>query len=417
MISSFSIALSALQADATAIDVVGNNLANLNTTGYKATDAQFMQLMSQSMGVGSGGSSVGMGVAPLQTSTQYTQGNLTATNNPTDVGIHGDGFFMVKDANDQTLYTRDGSFQVGGNGYLITSTGQMVQGWNAVNGVVNPNGATSNIGIPVGALVPATATTTMSVKVNLNAAVATTDPGASFSAPIQVVDSLGTKHTLNVSFQKTGANTWSYTVTAAAADLKDPNGAKLASGALTFDGNGNLSKPDAKSDPVAVKMTGLADGANDMNIGWNLFGSSGAATLTQYAQASSVAGTSQNGLAAGQISGVGIENGGLVVATYSNGQQATIAQLALASIANPGTLVSVGNNNLQATGATAAPAIGPADTAGRGSIVAGTLESSTADMATEFTHLLNYERSYQAASRVITTADQLLQETVNLVHP
>jgi flagellar hook protein FlgE len=139
--------------------------------------------------------------------------------------------------------------------------------------------------------------------------------------------------------------------------------------------------------------------------------------VSQYAQTSGESNPQQDGYAAGQVTSVGISNGGLLVATYSNGQQSTVGQLAMASIANPNSLLSVGDNNLQASASTSAVALGAANTAGNGQIVGGSLEGSTADMATQFTNLLTYERSYQAASRVITTADQLLQETVDLIHP
>jgi flagellar hook protein FlgE len=153
-----------------------------------------------------------------------------------------------------------------------------------------------------------------------------------------------------------------------------------------------------------------------MTIGWNLYGPSGASTITQFAEASGVASTTQNGFTAGQLSNVNLQNGGLLVANYTNGQQVTVGQLAIASISNPQSLIETGNNNLEASASTATPAIGTANSGSRGQIVAGSLESSTVDIAQEFTNLLTFERGYQANSRVITTADQLLQETLNLVH-
>jgi len=417
MFPAFTIALSALSADSTAIDVVGNNLANLNTTGYKATNVDFRDLMSQSLGVGANAAQTGMGVAQLGTVSSYTQGTLTTTNGPTDAAIQGDGFFIVKNAANETLYRRDGSFQVDGAGNVVTATGENVQGWSAVNGTVNPSGPIGNLSIPIGTMVPSTATTTMNLKVNLNSQVATTDTGASFCAPIQVFDSQGVSHNLSVNFTKTAANTWNYAMVIPAADLAAGGTTTLASGAMTFDANGNLLSPAAAADPQSVTITGLADGAADMNIDWNLFNSGGSSTITQYAEASSVGSTTQNGATAGQITNVGLQTGGLLVANYSNGQQATIGQIALASIPNPDSLTSVGDNNLQASAATGTISVGAANTGGRGQVVAGALESSNVDMATQFTNLLTYERSYQAASRVITTADQLLQETVNLIHP
>jgi len=244
-----------------------------------------------------------------------------------------------------------------------------------------------------------------------------------------VIDSLGGQHTLTVAFTKTANNAWNFEIDIPNADLAAAGTAgitakstQLTTGTLTFNADGSLDLTKTTS-PVKFSITGLADGANDMTgadgkgMNWSLTDSTGAATLTQYSEASSVGGTWQDGIQTGQIATVNIQNGGLLVAQYSNGQSVDVGQLALAGISNPQTMISVGDNNLQATATTAPPAIGLANTSGRGKIIGEALESSTADMATEFTHLLTYERSYQAASRVITTSDQLLQETVNLIHP
>lgn len=414
MFPAFSVALSALQANSTAIDVVGNDLANLNTTGYKATDAQFEDLMSESMGVGQNSAQVGMGVGQVGTVSQYTQGTVTSTGGATDAAIEGNGFFIVQNSANQTLYTRDGSFQVNAAGTLTTATGETVQGWSAVNGTVNPNGPTGNLTLPLGTLTPATATTSMGLTVNLNS---TTASGASFSAPIQVYDSQGNSHTLTVDFTNNGANAWSYSVSVPPGDLSSGATAPLATGTLSFDSNGNLTSPTAASGPVDIKIPGLADGAADMSVSWNLYNSDGTSPLTQYSQASGEGGATQNGFAAGQITDVSLQNGGLLVASYSNGQQSTVGQVALASIPNPESLTSVGDNNLQASFSTGTIATGAAGTGGLGKIVAGSLEASTVDIASEFTKMLSYENSYQAASRVITTSDQLLQDTINLIHP
>jgi len=418
MISAFSTALSGLNADSSAIDVVGNDLANLNTTGYKASEVDFSDLMAQQLGVSSTSGQLGMGVGQVNAVSEYTQGSIQTTNGPTDAAIQGNGFFVVTNQNNQTLYTRDGSFQVNSSGQLVDGSGDLVQGWTATNGTVNTNGAIGAIQVPVGANVAATPTTTMSFALNLDSTPSTTSTPATFSAPIQVVDSEGTSHTLTATFTNTGTDTWSYNLTIPATDLSGggTTPATVASGTLTFDSSGQLTTPAASSDPQPVSITGLADGAANMSIGWNLYGASGSSSITQYAEASAVSGTSQNGFAAGSINSVSLQNGGLLVATYSNGQQVTAGQLAIASISNPDSLSSVGNNNLAASATTATPAIGAANTGSRGQIVAGALESSTVDIAQEFTNLLSFERSYQANSRVITTADQLLQETLNLVH-
>jgi flagellar hook protein FlgE len=412
MISSFSVALSGLEADSGAINVIGNDLSNLNTTGYKATEIEFSDLMSQQLGVGDTSNQIGLGVSPISSFANYTQGTLVATGGATDAAIQGNGFFVVQGPNNQTDYTRDGSFQINSSGELVTAAGDAVQGWTATNGVVNPNGPTGDITVPLGATVPATATTSMSIPLNLDS----TDTSGTFSAPIQVFDSLGQSHTLTATFTNAGTNTWTYALTVPAADLTAGGATTVASGTMTFDSNGNLTSPAASADPQVVPLTGLADGAADMSINWNLYNPrSGASTITQLAESSGVGTPTQNGFAAGQINNVTLQNGGLLVANYSNGQSVTVGQLAVASIANPDTLTSVGNNYLQASAGTSTPSIGTANSGSRGQIVAGSLESSTVDIAQEFTSLLTFERSYQANSRVITVSDQLLQDTVGLI--
>jgi flagellar hook protein FlgE len=413
MASAFSTALSALNADSTAIDVVGNNLANLNTNGFKASTVDFSDLIAEQLGTGSGNGQVGMGVGQVMAVQDFTQGSITTTNGALDAAIQGNGFFVVTDSNNTQLYTRDGSFQLDANGDLLTATGQNVQGWTATNGVVNTNGAPGNITLPVGSVIAPSATTTMSMNVNLDSSTAT---NGTFAAPIQVYDSLGTAHTLTVTYTETAPNAWSYAVTIPAADLPANANTTVASGTLTFDANGNLTAPPAGT-PVAIAIPALADGAAAMNVNWSLYNSAGTPELTQYAQTSGMSSPEQDGNAAGQVSQVSIQNNGMIVADYTNGKQVTLGQLAVASIANPTSLVQVGNNNLQAAASTAQAAIGAAGTGGRGQIQGGAVEASNTDMAAEFTQLLTYERSYQAASRVITTSDTLAQETVNLVHP
>jgi flagellar hook protein FlgE len=412
MMDAFTTALSALRANGTAVDIIGNNLANLNTTGYKADAVQFSDLMSEQLGT-SFTSQVGLGVSGAQSIREFTQGSIQQTNGPMDAAINGSGFFIVHDTGGQQLYTRAGNFRLGADGTLLTASGDHVQGWNSTNGAVDLTAAPSDIVVPVNGVVPANATSKMSVTANLNAQAAVGSSDASFSAPVQVIDSLGNAHVLNISFTKTGAGTWKYAVTVPAGDLKTGGSTNLATGNLTFNGSGVLTNPAAGSAPVNIKITGLADGANDLSVDWNLFdGSNG--LITQYAQTSGVSAASQDGTQAGQIVKIQMGDDGMILASYSNGQQSAIAQLAMASIRNPETMISVGNNDLKAAPETAAPVIGTADSGGRGKIVGGSLESSTVDMASEFTNLITVQRSYQASSKVITTSDEMLQDLLQI---
>lgn len=419
MFTSFSTALSALSADSTAIDVVGNNLANMNTPGFKTSEVAFQDLVTQSLGAGLGDTQVGFGVGTPLTVRQFTQGAIQTTNGVLDGAIQGDGFFVVNDANGNTMYTRAGNFQVDKNGYLETDTGQYVQGWTTLNsdGSVNTNGPIGNIVVPVGSVEPPKATTTFSASLNLNSA-ASADSTSSFSTPITVYDSLGNSHVLTLNFQKTGANTWSYDVTIPGDDVSGGTAGTPfdtgASGTLTFDSNGNLTDPAAGS-PITFSITGLNDGASDMNLTWNLFSSSGSPDITQYAQPSAPEATSQNGSAAAQLVQVGLGTGGEILAQYSNDDQVVVGQVAIASIRNPATLIASGNNDYQLSARTATPTIGLPGTGGRGTVVGGSIEASTVDIATEFTNLIVYQRAYEANAHVVTTADTLSQDTINLI--
>lgn len=423
MDTAFSTALSALNATSTAIDVVGNNLANLDTTGFKASDVSFYDLMTQSAGGVNGSTQVGIGTAPPVTVTQFSQGAVQASSGPLDSAIQGAGFFIVNNPSGQTLYTRAGNFTLDANGNLITSTGDQVQGWMAgANGNVNTTGAPGGIQIPSGQLLPPTPTTQFSLSANLNANATAGSTDATFSTPVQAVDSLGNTLNLTVTFTKdpTTPNQWTYQVSipgnaTTAGTAGTPTNLLTTPGTLTFDSNGNLTSPAAASGQIPISITGLSDGASNLNLNFNLYNSSGTPSITQYAQASSVSSTSQNGQTASELTGVTMTNGGLITANYSNGTQLTVAQLALANIQNPGSLISVGDNNFETTGFTSQPAIGTADTGGRGQIIGGSLEASNADIATEFTNLIVFQRGYEANSKVVTTEDQLTQDTIGLL--
>jgi len=415
MSGSFSIALSGLTADTDALDIVGNNLANLNTTGYKDTTASFYDLLAQTAGGGS--IQIGGGVSATIGQSQFTQGSIQLTGGAFDAAIQGNGFFIVKDTAGDTLYSRAGNFQLDGQGNLTTATGQDVQGWMSTNGVVNTSGAVGDITIPTDALHTPVPTTQFSADLNLQSNGVVGQTSGTFSAPIQVVDSLGSTQTLTATFTKTGSNAWKYSITIPGEDLTSGTAgtpSQVASGTLTFDSNGNLTAP-APPGVVPVAITGLADGASDMNLNWNLFNSTtGAATITQFAQPSALSGTSQDGVAAAEITQVSLGAGGAIIAHYSDGSQSVVAQVALAAIANPQSLISTGQNNFELGADTSAPAVGAPGTGSRGTIQGGALESSNVDIATEFTNLIVYQRSYEANSRVISTLDQLTQDLLNL---
>jgi flagellar hook protein FlgE len=411
MFTSFSTALSGLNANTTAIDVTGNNLANLNTTGFKESTVSFHDLVTESIGAGLGSTQVGFGVGTPITLRQFSQGAIQSTGGPLDAAIQGDGFFVVMDGS-QVEYTRGGNFQVDPAGNLITATGQKVQGWSMTNGVLDTNTPIGNITVPTGTLTAPLATTTTSVDLNLASTATAGPPADSFSTSVQVYDSLGTSHIITYTFTKTAtANQWNFSVTVPNADLNAPF--TPVTGTLKFDSNGNLTSPAAVGGPIPIPITGLADGASDMAVNWNLYNGT-SPRITQYAQPSAASAVAQNGSPAANLISVGLADGGQVLARYSNGSQVVVGQMALATVRNPQSLIAIGNNNFETGAATALPAIGMPGTGGRGLVLGGSVEASTVDIAKEFTNLIIYQRGYQANAKLITTVDQISQDTINL---
>jgi len=413
--TAFSTALSALSAHTTAVDVVGNNLANLNTPGFKASSVVFHDLVTQSLGLGE--TQVGLGVARPFTIRQFGQGALQATSGNLDAAIQGDGFFVLRDSSGATFLSRAGNFRVDAAGRLLTATGERVQGWTETGGAVNTNGPISNIMIPVGALRAPQTTTSFSLSLNLNASGVVGESSGTFSTPIEVVDSLGIAHALGVTFTKTASNAWDYEVTIPGEDVSAGTAGtpfSLGTGSLVFDAMGHLSTPDAASGVVTLPVAGLNSGAADMSIDWELYETDGTAKLLQYSQNSAVAAVTQDGALAAQLVRVSLADGGMILAQYSNGEQRVVGQLALAAVRNPDSLMAVGNNGFQLTARTANPAIGLPETGGRGKLLGGSVEGSTVDIAQEFTNLIVLQRGYQANARVVTAVDEISQETMNM---
>jgi flagellar hook protein FlgE len=407
---SFSTALSGLAANNTALDVVGNNLANLNTTGFKSDSILFKDIMGQT----SGSTVIGAGVATTGTSKQFTQGSIQPTAGPLDAAIEGNGLFVLRSAAGTTLYTRAGSFKFDGSGTLVTGTGEKVQGWSAVNGVLSTNGNIGDISITAIASQSPTATTKMTLSANLDASAPV---GTKFATPLQVVDSLGVTHVLTYSFTKTGSNAWDYDVSIPGEDLTGGTAGtptSLASGSLAFDSAGALTTP-APGTPINIATTtGLASGANDIVADWSLYSPDGTSLITQFAQTSSASSTSQDGVLAAQLTGIKLGDNGTLMANFSSGKQIAIAQIALAAIGNPDSLVSAGNNNFTVGTETLTPTVGMPNTGNRGIILGGSLESSNVDLAREFTNLIIYQRGYQANAKVITSQDQIDQVLLNI---
>ena len=440
MFGSFVSALSGLNAAGAAIDVIGNDLANLNTTGYKGSSISFEDVVAD---VATNASrQIGSGVATPLTFKNFLQGSIQTTGGAEDAAIQGDGFFIVRPAlagapalaatnlaGDE--FTRAGNFQVDQNGILTTATGERVQGWplDTTTNTVNTSQPIGDIVVPVGTSRPAVATTSFSAALNLDSAAAT---GTTFAVPINVYDSLGNSHVVTATFIKdlTLPNTWNATVSSTDPTVTVTKGGPFV---FTFNSDGSLdtvtgaSGVDANGNITGISLA-LTNGATTpQTLSWTPWQTQpvaaagaipavpGVGLLTQFAQTSASSAINQNGSASAQLTSVSITDGGSVLAQYSDGTQQAVAQVALASVRNPDSLIATGNNNFQLGEASAIPVVGVAGSGGRGQIVGGSLESSNVDIATEFTQLIIYQRTYSANARVITTTDQVTQETINLI--
>ncbi len=407
--SSFSIPLTGLEASSTALNTIANNLSNMNTTAFKSQDVTFSDLFYQQIGDTGAGDplQVGAGTQVASTETDFTQGSINETGNATDVALNGQGFFVVENGG-TTEYTRDGNFTLSATGSLTTQDGQNVMGYPVINGAVDTNAPLTAIQIPVGQVEQPAATTTMSLTANLDASAAT---GTQVPAQITIYDSLGVAHVATINFTSQGGGAWSYAISLPAGDAA--GGANLT-GTLQFDANGNLTSPAANV--PGISFTGLSDGANDLTLDWNLYGTNNTATITQVASDSAVSATNQNGYASGEYSGFTIDSSGVVSAEFSNGQTTAVGQLALASITNQQGLTIMAGNNYQTTLASGAASIGVAGSGGLGTIQDEALEESNVDISTQFSDLIVQQQAFDASSKAITTFDTISQDTLNMIH-
>jgi flagellar hook protein FlgE len=433
MIRSMFSAISGLRNHQTMMDVVGNNISNVNTTGFKSSTTVFQDVLSQILrGAGSpspelGGTNpaqVGLGSRVAAITTNFSQGALQRTGRATDMAVQGDGFFVVQQAGQQ-LFSRAGSFSIDALGRLVTQEGALVQGWQAnASGNVNTNGAIGMIQIPVGDLVSPVATDDADAQPGITIGgnlPADADPGTTIANSVEVFDAQGNPVTVTLEFTKQdpgggGAeDTWDVGLrfVDGAGDLQPPAGdPATALGSVGFDANGEIDTGGGSAYDLTLPG-GTVDGlANDVTISFGQDG--GANRLTQFGELSTLAILSQSGSAAGSLQSFTVSQEGQIVGSYSNGRTRAIGQLALASFANPEGLEKVGGSNYRVTMNSGLAQLGTAGAGGRGLLSTGTLEMSNVDLAQEFTNLIVAQRGFQANSRVVTTSDELLMEVVNL---
>jgi flagellar hook protein FlgE len=412
MLRSMFSAISGLRAHQTKMDVTGNNIANVNTVGFKASQTVFQDTLSQVIRAGGapaadrGGSNpaqVGLGVKIAAITTNWTQGATQSTGRSTDFMIEGDGFFVTR-AGTQQLYTRAGSFDFDAAGRLVTPDGSILQGWMAdAAGVVNTNGPIGDLSVPYGQIVNPTATTAGSAVGNLPADAAT---GKSFQTSAEMYDSQGVMQKVFYNFTKTAtANTWEL-------DVVHADGTVLANNvAVAFNSSGALVTPTTGTTSVSVNPAAPTPPVYPSWPGPVALDLSG---LTQFGGANTLAAPKPNGYALGSLQSFELGNDGTIMGVYSNGLRQPQGKLALASFNNPGGLEKAGNSAFRVGDNSGVAMVGEADSGGRGVLTSGALEMSNVDLAEEFTGLIIAQRGFQANSRVITSSDEILQDLVNL---
>lgn len=405
----FAIPLSGLSADSVALNTIGNNLSNLNTTGFKGQSTQFEDLFYQQIGTNGSGDTlqVGVGTKIQTTSTDFSQGSINPTGVTTDLALSGNGFFVVQQ-NGANALTRAGNFQLDSQGNFITADGASVMGYAATNGVVNSNGPLTALSLPIGTAESAQATQNVGFTANLNAGAAV---GTTYPTGVTIYDSLGQTHLATVTFTKTAANTWGYSIAIPPGDYTGT--AVNTTGSLTFNSSGQLTAP--AGNVAGVKFPTLADGAADLNFNFDLYGSNGTPTISQTIAPSQTNANTQDGFASGIYQSFSADGTGTLIARFSNGQTETVGQVAVATVANPEALTIIGNNDYLTTSASGQIIAGVAGTGSRGTITDSALELSNVDISTEFANLIVAQRAFEANSKTVTTFDTVTQDTIAMI--
>ncbi len=396
--------VSALQSQQRRINVIGNNIANLNTIGFRSARVIFQDVLNQTLTSasppqgGRGGTNprqVGSGVTVASIDTNFNQGSLFPSSGVADFAIQGDGFFIVNDGTGN-FYTRDGSFGLDADGTIVEpSTGMTVQGYTAVDGVIDASAPIGNIVIPTGGGGRTRPTTVATMMGNLDSEAAILD---TVQRIIRVYDSLGAVQEITVTFTRTVVNEYDWAAT-------HPTAGAVGSGTVVFDANGQVTA--GGSGAISVALTNGA--TTPFLFTMDMTG------VTQLADDHTIALTNQDGLPPGVLESFSIGQGGIINGVFSNGLTEVLGQIALAIFNNAGGLIREGSNVFSGTPNSGIARVGLPSTGGRGVVNGGVLEGSNVDIATEFSNLIIAQRAFQAGARSITTADVLLSEAVNLV--
>ena len=421
--SAFFAGLSGLKSHSYALSVIGDNLANINTLGYKGSVTSFQDPLTQNMS-SSGGSGnprqIGLGVTIGTISPIFSQGSLQTTNQATDVAIQGSGFFILRN-HDSYAFSRAGNFGFDADGVLINSSGLPVQGYSEVNadGEIDTTSSIGNIVIDSNCTSPPNATSLVSTSVNIDAE---EEIGSTYNTTFTLYDSLGASHLATITWIKTAAGSYNYDITLEGDEVQGglpDTPYSIKTGTIVFDSSGQLDPLiGVDGAPPADVLVGptpaFTNGAAAQNFTWDIVKDDGTGTLTGYASPSTTSSTSQDGFGPGRLQALSINNDGLIEGSFSNGEVMPLGLIALANFNNPNGLYRLGSNLFRSSIASGEALVGTANSGGRGSIAGNTLELSNVDIAGEFTNLIINQRGYQANSRIISTTDEVIQEAINL---
>lgn len=420
---SFQQGLSGLNAASRNLEVIGHNVANANTYGAKASRAEFADMYATALG-GTGTNNVGIGVNLAAVSQQFTQGNITTTENPMDLAISGNGFFQVSDGENPVFYTRNGQFKVDREGYIVNNAAQKLMGYRADgNGVIQP-GVAVPLQLPTAGIDPHV-TSEIDLEFNLDSREAVTQPTAGATidftdkttynqaTSMSIFDDKGQDVSLTYYFQKAGNDSWNVYMTANGTSLStDPvSGAATPVTTMNFPSNGGA--PTAPTMPLAINIpsTTNANGATTNAITGIQLDMGGA---RQWGVSFGVTAATQDGYAPGKMTSLTVEDNGIITARYSNGQTKPAGQVEIANFRNPQGLQPLGGNAWAATYASGDPVVGVPTSGNLGSLQAGALEESNVDLTGELVNMITAQRVYQANAQTIKTQDTLMQTLVSL---
>ncbi|NKI93084.1 flagellar hook protein FlgE [Rhizobacter sp. SG703] len=417
----FQQGLSGLNASSKNLEVIGNNVANANTFGAKASRAEFSDMYAAAMN-GSGANKIGIGVNLAAVTQQFSQGSITTTESSLDVAINGSGFFQLND-NGTTVYSRNGQFQVNKDGYIVSNGGLKLMGYKADGtGTIQPGQAVP-LQLPTAGIDPA-ATKNITLEMNLDSRAATTLPATTpqinltdaktynNATSLTVYDAKGQDVALTYYFQKAGTDQWNVYVTANGTSLAvDGAGDPAPVTTLQFPTNGGNPTAPVGAVTLDIPATTNAAGAETLAIpGVQL----DLGSATQYGAGFGVTDLKQDGYAPGQLSGLSIEDNGIVMATYSNGQSKPAGQMELANFRNAQGLKPLGGNNWSRSYESGDPILGVPSEGNMGVLQSGALEESNVDLTAELVNMMTAQRTYQANAQTIKTQDQVLQTLVSL---